>query len=59
VWDGFAAASVAAGDQVEKARPYDLHGAQIIKSDDLPNDCAKFKGFWHNRLRCKSYQRLR
>src|SRR5215813_9200089 len=28
----------------------------IRKSDDLRNDCAKFKGFWPNRLQCKSYQ---
>jgi hypothetical protein len=30
-------------------RPYDLHYARIIKSDDLDNDCAKLNGFWHNR----------
>ena len=38
-------------------RPYDLHSAQIRKSDDLDNTCAKMNAFWHKRLQCKSYQR--
>jgi hypothetical protein len=40
------------------SRPYDLPCAQIKKSDDLDNTCAKIKAFWHKRLQCKSYQRL-
>jgi hypothetical protein len=30
---------------------------QISKSADLRHDYAKRKGFWHNWLQCKSYQR--
>jgi hypothetical protein len=40
-------------------RPYDLHSAQIKKSDDLDNARAKINAFWHKRLQCKSYQRSR
>jgi hypothetical protein len=40
-------------------RPYDLPCAQIKKSDDLDNICAKINAFWHKRLQCKSYQRPR
>src|SRR6266508_3005985 len=39
-------------------RPYDLHSAQIRRSDDLDNARAKINAFWHKRLQCKSYQRL-
>jgi hypothetical protein len=38
-------------------RPYDLHSAQIRRSDDLDNARAKINAFWHKRLQCKSYQR--
>jgi hypothetical protein len=38
-------------------RSYDLHSAQIRKSDDLDNARAKINAFWHMRLQCKSYQR--
>jgi hypothetical protein len=31
--------------------------AQIKKSDDLDNACAKMNAFWHKRLPCQSYQR--
>jgi hypothetical protein len=38
-------------------RPYDLPSAQIRKTDDLDNPCAKINTFWHKRLQCKSCQR--
>ena len=40
-----------------KLSDFEWHGVPIIRSNDLPNDCAIGTSFWHKGLQCKSYQR--